>query len=735
MATKIGSLIISLAVEHGLLVRGLSVAEKEVAKTTRAIERKGREIADFGQKLSLAVSLPIAGLAVASVKAAKESADALGQVNAALASMGNAAGRTTEQLQALAGSQMSQSLYDDDQILREVTANLLTFGKVSGEQFDRAQQAALDLATRLGTDLTSATIQIGKALNDPVKGITALGRAGIQFSADQKAMIASMAEAGNVAGAQKIILAELEKQFGGAAKAAREADPGAALAQSFAQFQEDVGAKLLPLLPAITTAITGVLDAFGALPGGVQSTIIVVAGLAAALGPVLIGLGAMVSTSASTIAVLSGLKLAFDFGGVIKNLIPMIGMLSKAMLGLLANPVILGAAVVIGGIFLAWQNWDKIKPIIDRVTAAVVGFWNDNVKPVLSALGGMLGKAVRWWIDLQLGALKAIAGLVSGVKDWLQGKLAAVLEWVIGKVQAVSRAFFDLYDDVVGNSFVPDMVEGIRAEMAKLDAFMVQPANKAAQAVSDRMKAMAERVRSILAELYPEIEASNAKAAKVADLFGAERAGLITKDNRRDAVRRAQGFDQGPLEQAKLVEEATVEIGDALERQTGRAELQTVRIAQTFEQMTQDILGSLRGLADGIKKGDFFSIFEGILGVVTKLGAAGVFGKGFQARMTAVPGNANGTAYHPGGLMMVGERGPEILSVPSGGRVVPNHELRQAGSKLDVTVTMDESTGALGAFVRNAAGQVVAQAAPSIAAAGAGQAVNRIRQMQDRRLA
>ncbi len=206
MAVKIGSLIIRLAVEHGLLQQGLSAAEQDVAKTTRNIQKRGREIADFGKNMSLAISVPVLGLAAASVKAAKESADALGQVNAALASMGNAAGRTTEQLQALAGDQMRSSLYDDDQILREVTANLLTFGNVAGATFDRAQQAALDLATRLKMDLQSATILIGKALNDPKNGLAALGRTGAvskEWIAANKELITSLVETGQRAKAQR----------------------------------------------------------------------------------------------------------------------------------------------------------------------------------------------------------------------------------------------------------------------------------------------------------------------------------------------------------------------------------------------------------------------------------------------------------------------------------------------------------------------------------------------------
>jgi hypothetical protein len=193
---------------------------------------------------------------------------------------------------------MRQSLFDDDEILRQVTANLLTFGKIAGTEFDRAQQAALDLSTRMDGDLKGAAIQIGKALNDPIRGLTGLTKAGIQFDDNQKAMIKSMVEAGNVAGAQRVILAELEGQFRGSAKAAREANPGAALALAFGDFQEQIGEKLLPLLPPLTNALVGLLDAFSNLPSGVQTGIIAVAGMAAALGPLVFVIGGAISALA-----------------------------------------------------------------------------------------------------------------------------------------------------------------------------------------------------------------------------------------------------------------------------------------------------------------------------------------------------------------------------------------------------------------------------------------------------
>lgn len=794
MAIKIGSLLIRLAVEHGILQEGLAQSERDVAKTTKAIERRGREIADFGQKMSLAISLPIVGLAGASIKAAKESADAIGQVNAALASMGDQAGRTSDQLAALAESQMGQSLFDDDQILREVTANLLTFGQVSGEQFDRAQQAALDLATRMNGDLKGATIQIGKALNDPVKGLTALGKAGIQFTADQKAMIESMVEAGNVAGAQQIILGELEKQFGGAAKAAREADPGAALAQSFATFQEEIGAKLLPLLPAITSAITGVLDAFGSMPDGVQQAIIVIGGLAAAIGPVAVVIGSLVSAASGTLAVFSGLGATF-------------GAVAAAAAPFLAVAAAIGAAA-----YLIYDNWDSIAPVLEAVwdkiqtvlgppiekliasaTELLTALWEGPLGEAIRTVVGVLGDLGAAYADVMgdrltrvfnaalayigmvfdqignifdlftallrgdfagawqavknivstavngflkvieaafPGAIKYVRDLYLGVKQWLHDKLGAIFDWVGKKVQAVTGFFFDMYDAVVGNSYVPDMVDGIKAEFDRLQAVMVDPAKKATASVTEDTRKMAQDVMGLLDRLFPEMARARKLAEELALIDGAglsetarSRARLRLLGEANGGGRATVSFDtapEEPLVAAGKVREATEEIKDSMGGLAKESEIQTVRIAQTFQQMVESILSKSRQLVDGLKSGDFASILEGAFGVFSALGNSGVLGSGIRNFLNGVPGNANGTAYHPGGLMKVGERGPELLMAPRGARVVPNHELRAAGqtARAHVTVGIDPRNGNITAFVN---GQIAATA-PMVANLGASQA-------------
>lgn len=190
---------------------------------------------DFMQKsyAGLATSVAAAFSTAAIVRFGKDSielyrtqAKAISQVEQGLISTGNAVGFTSEELQKQASEFQKNTLFGDEDILQNATAQLLTFTNIADEQFTRTQKAALDLSTRLDGDLKSASIQLGKALNDPVANLSALSRSGIQFTKEQKALIKSLVETNQLAEAQTIILDELEKQYGGSAEAAALADGG-----------------------------------------------------------------------------------------------------------------------------------------------------------------------------------------------------------------------------------------------------------------------------------------------------------------------------------------------------------------------------------------------------------------------------------------------------------------------------------------------------------------------------
>lgn len=200
-----------------------------------------------------------------SVSAFNEAAQASAQLDATLRSTSNAANLNRKALDEQAEALMQKSLYDDDAITK-TQALLATFTNVKDAIYMEAIPAIVDLSTKLGGDLQGSAIQVGKALNDPVKGITALQRAGVSFSESQKKTIEQLVATNRVAEAQAIILRELQTEFGGSALAASEAGTGGltVLRNEFGNVREELGALVVSYInefkPAISDFISALRD-------------------------------------------------------------------------------------------------------------------------------------------------------------------------------------------------------------------------------------------------------------------------------------------------------------------------------------------------------------------------------------------------------------------------------------------------------------------------------------------
>jgi hypothetical protein len=221
-----------------------------------------------------------AGLSIAlksSLDSFLEAEEASAKLSAVLRATGNAAGFTKQQLDAQASSFEAITKFSDDAIT-SMQAVLSTFSEVRGDQFVAAQKAAMDLSTVLGTDLQSAAIMVGKALTDPEQGLTALSRAGIQFSDAQKETIKTMLEANNVLGAQSLILDQINGKVGGASVEAANTLGGAIaqLTNMWDNMKESIGEAVGPALQEIIALIKDLVPAIGAgltgaLKGGIEA--------------------------------------------------------------------------------------------------------------------------------------------------------------------------------------------------------------------------------------------------------------------------------------------------------------------------------------------------------------------------------------------------------------------------------------------------------------------------------
>lgn len=182
------------------------------------------------------------------VESAMEGQNAVADLEATLKSTGGAVGMTSEELQNLANEFQNVTKFSDDAVISG-EAMLLTFTNIGGDVFPQATEAMLNMAEKFGS-IDSAAVQLGKALNDPIAGISALSRVGVTFSEDQKKQITDFMAVNDIASAQGVILAELEKEFGGLAVAAGQTFAGQLeiAKNQLDNVKETIGTALLPVL-------------------------------------------------------------------------------------------------------------------------------------------------------------------------------------------------------------------------------------------------------------------------------------------------------------------------------------------------------------------------------------------------------------------------------------------------------------------------------------------------------
>lgn len=184
--------------------------------------------------------------------AAQETVRVQQQLNAALKSTGGAAGVTIAQLNEMSSAFQDSTRYTDEEV-GSVQALMLTFTNIKSDIFPQTTKAILDMSTAMGQDLQSSTIQVGKALNDPIAGMTALQRVGVTFTEQQKDMVEKLVNTGHGLEAQKLILKELNAEFGGSAEAMTEQQKAMDdLKDVYSEFQETVGFVLIGALAELS---------------------------------------------------------------------------------------------------------------------------------------------------------------------------------------------------------------------------------------------------------------------------------------------------------------------------------------------------------------------------------------------------------------------------------------------------------------------------------------------------
>lgn len=338
-----------------LKIRGdASGADKALASVSKKMKKTGRSMTRAGQGLSKAVTLPILAFGALGVKKLAETQKQMAQTEAVIKSTGGAANVTAKQVGNLADSIAAKTGVDDDAI--QTGENLLlTFKNIQNQTgknndiFNQATMAMTDMSVAMGQDTKSSAIMLGKALNDPTKGLAALSRVGVTFSKSQEEAIKKMQASGDTLGAQKLMLKELNSQFAGSAEAYGKTLPGA-LSKAKQALEETAMSIVQHLLPAFQNMLeffNRQLAKLNALPAPMKKWIAYIGLAAAALGPLLIVMGQMVTTIGSLIGVMASV-------GVVT-------------LGWVAAIVALGAILTV-----AYMKSEKFRTVVNAIAGAAV---------------------------------------------------------------------------------------------------------------------------------------------------------------------------------------------------------------------------------------------------------------------------------------------------------------------------------------------------------------------------
>lgn len=356
----------------------------------------------------------------------KESTMVAAQTEAVLKSTGNAANTSAKQIDYLSNALMRKSGVDDEAI-KSGQNMLLTFTNIrnaadhSSMVFDDATTTLLDMSVALNHGDVSAeamskqAIQLGKALNDPIKGVTALARVGVTFTEGQKKTIASLVKHGKTMEAQKLILRELNKEFGGSAEALGKTLPGR-INIAKQEFNNLAGTLFAKLVPALTRVIEGLIRFIDWL----QSPEV----------------AAAVRKFVDNIK--KELQPAVDWVRVhwpeIKRVVETVG---RA----LVLEVKMHWAYIKGTIRAALST---IQGIIDVVMGLIHGDWSRVWKGIREIVSGAMGQ-IKTILAAQVKVLGAIASRIGhAIWDGLKAGATETLNFVIGTINSIIRAFNSL---------------------------------------------------------------------------------------------------------------------------------------------------------------------------------------------------------------------------------------------------------------------------------------------------
>jgi hypothetical protein len=399
------------------LLADVSDFSKGLESSQKKLKRFGKSVDQAFKKTAL-VAGALGAAAFKFVEAGEASATAnarILQINESMGLFGNETQAVTDRLVKLAEKTALNTGVDQNAI-KLTQAKLLTFKElaatadVMGGSFDRATAAAIDMAAAGFGEAEMNAVQLGKALNDPIKGITALTKSGITFTAEEKKLIETLVNSGKTLEAQDMILSAIETQVGGTAEATANASDK--MRVGFKLVSEQIGTALLPLFEELVgflqtnviPQMAGLADFVSRNTETIKMFAIALVGIVATLGTlslIIKAVNIVMTTFNAIVKVATILQAAFNL------------VLSLNPIGL----VVLAVAALAAGFVLAYKKIEPFRNLIDDIIT--------KIKEMGQAIkNSAFGKAIGSIVDKVTGG-KAVGGMVSAGQAVRVGELGS----------------------------------------------------------------------------------------------------------------------------------------------------------------------------------------------------------------------------------------------------------------------------------------------------------------------
>jgi hypothetical protein len=565
--------------------------DKGIKQAQKSFQSVGGSLKKLAAPLAAAFSVAaIANFATGALKAAEAAQVAnnrLDQIASSMGIFGAQTGAVTSRLKEFADQQM-MIIGQDDELIKSTQAKLLTFKQLAatageaGGAFDRATVAAFDLAAAgFGSAETNA-VQLGKALQDPVKGLTALSRAGVTFTKQEKEQIKVLTESGKTLEAQDMILKAIEQQVGGTAAATVTGFQKIKLA--FGEAQEVVGNALLPVFEKLVPVITALAEK-----------------VAPILARVMESLGPIFETIVNAIdPLLTALQPIFDIFVMVADvindvLLAVLPVLTK-LLGIIA-PVLKQLVEA----FLPLIQ--KILPVFGRLLDALMPFieiladyLSTVLIPALEFLADVIGDYLVLYLENLAIAFELIGTAVQGLWDKAKPFFGGILgasengPKVTNFLDGLATAFYNIGRELgpLGILLIP-VIEALRYLSKKTAPPPIKASN------SGVLDAYAYNTQNATAAIKPfmpfEPVAPNAPS-KTADRFA--KVQKVIKKAQADILKAERDYERTKFEINRDYEDKVAELRkSALADQEALVIESQSRITSAFRSATQMSLGDL----------------------------------------------------------------------------------------------------------------------------------------------